>query len=90
VPPVEPVISFLNGAIAMGFALAGVYFLRFWRDTRDRLFVYFAAAFGVLMLERIGMLYVGPDEAARATVYIARLAGFSLIILGIVEKNRRN
>jgi hypothetical protein len=84
------VLPFMNGAIAMGFAIAGLYFLRFWRDTRDRLFVFFAAAFWVLALERVGLLYVGPDEAARATVYLARLAGFSLIIVGIVDKNRRS
>jgi hypothetical protein len=84
------VLPFMNGAIAMGFAVAGLYFLRFWRDTRDRLFVFFAAAFWVLALERIGLLYVGPDEAARAAVYLARLAGFSLIIVGIVDKNRRS
>jgi hypothetical protein len=83
------VLPFMNGAIAMGFAVAGLYFLRFWRDTRDRQFVLFAAAFWVLALERIGLLYVGPDEAARATVYLARLAGFALIIVGIVDKNRR-
>ena len=89
ITPGPAVVSFMSGAVAMGFAIAGLYFLRFWRDTRDRLFVFFAAAFWVLAAERIGLLYVGPDEAARATVYIARLIGFALIILGIVDKNRR-
>jgi hypothetical protein len=87
--PVIGLVPFLNGAIAKGFAIASLHFLRFWRDTRDRLFVFFAAAFFVLMAERIGLLYVGPDEAARATVYLARLIGFSLIILGIADKNRQ-
>jgi hypothetical protein len=86
--PMAGVVPFMNGAIAMGFAIAGLYFLRFWRQTQERLFVFFAAAFWVLAAERIGLLYVGPDEAARATVYIARLVGFSLIIIGIVDKNR--
>jgi hypothetical protein len=89
-PAVDGVVPFLNGAIAMGFAIAGLYFLRFWRDTRDRLFVFFAAAFWVMMLERFALLYVGPDEAVRATVYLARLAGFALIIVGIVDRNRRD
>jgi hypothetical protein len=82
-------MPFMNGAIAMGFAMAGLFFLRFWRDTRDRLFVFFAAAFWMMAAERVGLLYVGPDEAARVTVYLARLAGFSLIIFGIADKNRR-
>jgi len=82
-------VQFMNGAVTMGFAIAALYFLRFWRDTRDRLFVFFAAAFCVLAAERLGMLYVGADEAARAQVYIARLIGFALIIVGIADKNRR-
>jgi hypothetical protein len=87
-PHVAAVSSFVNGAIAMGFAIAGLHFLRFWRDTRDRLFVFFAVAFWVLAAERIALLYVGPDEATRAEVYIARLVAFALIILGIFDKNR--
>jgi hypothetical protein len=81
--------QFINGAIAMGCWSAGLFFLRFQRQTRDRLFWFFATAFWVLAAERVGLLYAGPDEAARATVYIARLIGFLLIILGIVDKNRR-
>ena len=88
-PGMAGLVPFLNGAIAMGFAVAGLYFLRFWRDTHERLFVWFAAAFWVLTLERIGLLYAGPDEAARATVYVARLVGFLLIIIGIVDRSRR-
>ena len=83
------VSRFMNGAIAMGFWVAGLFFLRFRRDTQDRLFAFFAAAFWVLAAERVGLLYAGPDEAARATAYIARMIGFVLIILGIVDKNRR-
>lgn len=81
--------SFVNGAIAMGFAIAGLHFLRFQRDTGDRLFVFFAAAFWVLAAERVGLLVVGPDEAARTSVYVARLIAFALIIAGVVDKNRR-
>lgn len=82
--------QFLNGAIAMGCWVAGLFFVRFWRETKDRLFGFFAAAFWVLAAERVGLLYAGPDEAARGTVYLARLVGFLLIILGIVDKNRRH
>jgi hypothetical protein len=88
-PRVPELIAFLNGAIAMGFAVAALFFLRFRRDTGDRLFAFFALAFLVFAAERVALLYVGPDEAARATVYLARLAAFSLIILGILDKNRR-
>jgi len=87
--PAPALVAFLNGAVAMGFAIAGLCFLRFRRDTGERLFSFFAAAFFVFAAERVGLLYVGPDEAVRATVYLPRLAAFSLIILGILDKNRR-
>jgi uncharacterized protein DUF5985/cytochrome b/b6/petD-like protein len=88
-PHAPGLVSFLNGAVAMGFAIAALFFLRFRRETGDRLFAFFAAAFFVFAAERVALVYVGPDEAARATVYLARLAAFSLIILGVLDKNRR-
>ena len=82
------ILHFMNGAIAMGCAVAALFFWRFYRQTRDRLFVWFALAFCVFMGERIGLLYVGPDETARAAVYLARAVGFALIIGAIIDKNR--
>ena len=34
--------AFFQGTVAMGCAVAGLFFLRFWRDARDRLFLLFA------------------------------------------------
>ena len=42
--------DFLSGAITMGFLVAGFFFLRFWKRTRDSLFLAFAAAFWLLGL----------------------------------------
>lgn len=81
-------LQFMSGAIAMGCATAALFFWRFYRQTRDRLFAWFAAAFCVFAAERIGWLYAGPNETAHAGVYVARLAGFSLIIVAIIVKNR--
>ena len=41
-------LTFLWGASALGCWVIGLFFLRFWRNTRDRLFAFFAAAFWVL------------------------------------------
>jgi hypothetical protein len=74
------------GAIAAGYAVAGLFFLRFWRDTQDRLFVLFAVAFFVLAINRvIGVLLSPPD---RDHVYWVRFAAFAVILLAIVDKNR--
>jgi hypothetical protein len=32
-------IDFLSGAVTMGFVIAGLFFLRFWKRTRERLFI---------------------------------------------------
>jgi hypothetical protein len=51
---------FLHGATSMGSIVAALYFLRFWRDTRDRLFVLFSVAFAVLALNRAALALSHP------------------------------
>lgn len=79
---------FLTGASSLGFAIAAVFFFRFWRDTRDRLFVLFAVAFVALAFNRA---LVGFTLAREATphIYFIRLAAFVIIAGAIVDKNRR-
>ena len=52
---------FLMGAIAMGFATAGLFFLRYWRESRDRLFAWFAVAFFVLAFNRALPVLPAPE-----------------------------
>lgn len=68
--------------------IAGVCFLRFWRDTRDRLFVFFALAFWLLAACWMLLAFISPTEETRPYVYAIRLAAFGLIIAAIVDKNR--
>lgn len=79
----ELVVQLLSGMLVMGYAVAGLFFLRFWRDSRDRLFAYFATAFFLLSLQRILFALTSG-----APVYILRLLAFILILWAIVEKNR--
>ena len=76
------------GGIVAGYALAGLFFLRYWRDTRDRLFLIFALAFWVLALMRITLSYVNEDEI-RTYLYWGRFLAFVLILGAILDKNRR-
>lgn len=73
----------------MACVIAGVFFLRYWKITRERLFAYFAAAFAMLAVNYLA-LAAAVDSAfeARHLVYIIRLAAFVVIIVGIVDKNR--
>nr|WP_184087953.1 DUF5985 family protein [Sphingomonas xinjiangensis] len=78
----------LAGAVTAGFATAALFFLRFWRDTRDTLFLYFATAFLLLGISQL-ILALGPiPDEYRAWVYLVRLAAFLLILGGILRKNR--
>jgi hypothetical protein len=86
--PMNLLNQFLNGAIMMGFVVAALFFLRFHRRTRERLFAIFAASFFVLAAERIILACVPPEAEFRPYVYVIRLIAFLLIIAAIVDKNR--
>ena len=80
---------FLHGATFMGCFVAALYFLRFWGDTRDRLFILFAIAFGVLALNRAALALSHPTAETTPYFYLARLAAFVLIAFAVIDKNRR-
>jgi hypothetical protein len=81
-------LQFASGAIVMGYAVAGLFFLRFWRDTRDRLFAVFAVAFWLFALQRLLLSLVNVEAENEAVFYLLRLLGFLLIIWAVVDKNR--
>jgi hypothetical protein len=81
--------QFLMGAIAMASVVAALFFIRFWRDTGDRLFLIFAAAFLLLAATRIGLVLSQAPEEGQTHWYWVRLVAFVLILLAIVDKNRR-
>jgi hypothetical protein len=80
-------MSFLAGMSAMGFAVAALFFLRFWTRTRDGLFMAFAAAFALLALQQGVITALRIADEDRSWVYLLRLAAFVLIIIAILRKN---
>src|SRR4051794_23043988 len=84
---------FLVGANFAFSLAAGLLFLRFYRRTRDRLFLYFAAAFGIMGINRVVFMsyfiVTGTTEPPAAVPYLIRLCAFLLIIFAIIDKNRR-
>jgi hypothetical protein len=76
------------GAIAMGSATAALFFLRFWRQTRDTLFLYFSLAFAVDAATRIALALGDISNEHEPLFYMGRLVTFALILLAIVNKNR--
>jgi Family of unknown function (DUF5985) len=82
-------VPFLHGTIAMGCVIAGVFFLRFWQQSRDPLFMHFAAAFWILAASYV-LLGTRPFATeGQVHVFVIRLLAFCMILYGIFEKNRR-
>lgn len=79
---------FLSGAITMGFAVAGLFFLRFWKKTHERLFIAFAIAFWLLGLVQALLTLTDYPVEERSMFYLIRLAAFVLILAAIWLKNR--
>jgi hypothetical protein len=83
--------QFLAGALMATYVVLGMYFMRFWRKTRDQLFLWFGTAFIVFAAERIVFAFGGsPNSESHAVFYVLRLFGYLMIIFGIVQKNRAN
>lgn len=79
--------NFLGGAIVFGFCLTGLYFLKFWRRTRDPFFGIFALAFFIMGVGRVVEAIVRNAHASTPAVYVFRLVAFGIIIYAIVQKN---
>ena len=78
----------ISGAILMGYAVAGLFFFRFWRETRDRLFLIFAGAFWILGIQRLALVLSRDMVEDDTGLYLVRLFAFLLILWAIVDKNR--
>jgi len=78
----------ISGAMVMAYSVAAMYFLRFWRRSRDPLFGHFSLAFWILAAQRLALSISGEDYEHRTFFYIARLLAFVVIIWAIVQKNR--
>lgn len=83
-----PSSDFISGATAMAYLTVGLFFLRFWRRTRDALFLIFAVAFWLLAANAAVFTLAGLDRN-EGWAYLFRLAAFLLIIVAILGKNRR-
>jgi hypothetical protein len=81
--------SFLLGALALGFLAAALFFVRFYRRTRDRFFAWFGVAFGIMSANQIALATWGEASESHSWVYLVRLSAFVVILYAIFDKNRR-
>jgi hypothetical protein len=79
---------FLSGAMVSAYAIAGLFFLQFWKASGDRFFVFFAVAFWILGLQRVGLTAAALMDQDTVWFYVLRLLAFLLILAAILDKNR--
>ena len=79
--------GFLLGVIATACLAAGLFFLKFWRTTRDTFFLAFAAAFMIEGINRTTLLFAERPNEGAPWVYFVRLLSLLLILAAILRKN---
>jgi peptidoglycan/LPS O-acetylase OafA/YrhL len=78
----------IHGALVMACLACALFFLRFWKASRDRIFAFFALAFGVMSLNWMALTLLQVDDERRHYLYVIRLVSFLLILYAIWDKNR--
>ena len=78
----------LTGAIAAGSLFAGLFFFRFWHQTRDRLFLLFCGSFWLEALNRVVLALASHPDEHEPLFYLVRLVSYGLILVAIWQKNR--
>jgi hypothetical protein len=84
----QHMLGVVSGALGMGYAVVALFFLRFWRDTGDRLFMWFSIAFIVLLSQRLALSLTQEWMENTVWLYGLRLAAFVIILVAIIDKNR--
>jgi len=79
--------QFIGGALTVGYVVLGLFFLKFWKRTRDMLFMMFAWAFWLMAANQLAVSASSSYDLDVGWTYVLRLLAFVLIILAIVRKN---
>jgi hypothetical protein len=77
----------LLGAIAMACFVVALFFMRSWKRTGDRFFLFFAASFFIEGLNRAILGLTNDPNEGRPFFYFVRFFSFLLILVAIVLKN---
>lgn len=84
IPSIE---LFFLGAVAAMFIIAGVFFLRFWRESRDSFFLAFAISFLIRGLNNFQRVFMPHPNVGDTWNYVIDLCSSLLILIAILRKN---
>jgi hypothetical protein len=79
--------AFLLGGASIAFACIALFFVRFWRESRDGFHLLFATAFALLAVQRVFLVVLSDDREALPASYLLRFAAYVLIVVAVVRKN---
>lgn len=83
------ILLYMHGALSLACFVVGLKFLKYWKLSRDRFFIFFSMAFWVFSVGWGVRAFVdGGDQ--QHLIFLPRLLGFLLILVGIFDKNRRS
>ena len=85
----QPWYPFLFGALTVLSLTACLFFVRYWKSSGDRFFLFFAVAFAALGANWALLVGRDPSDEYTPYFYLLRLFAFLLILAGIADKNRR-
>ncbi|OON62965.1 hypothetical protein B0920_05960 [Massilia sp. KIM] len=77
----------LAGAIAMALLTIALFFVRFWRSSGDRFFLWFALSFAIQGAHRVYATIRDHGGEDSPLHYLIRLLAYGLILWAILEKN---
>jgi uncharacterized membrane protein len=78
----------IYGALLMSCFVAALFFVDFWRRSRDRFFAFFALAFLLQGISWAAAVVTGVGADFNRPVYLIRLLAFLVIIIAVIDKNR--
>ncbi len=79
--------AFLMGFIAAASLVAGVFFLRFWRDAHDSLFLAFATFFGIQAVTDVAGLNLARPNEGNSWIFLLYLLSIVVVIVAVIRKN---
>ena len=82
--------AILVGAIAAMSLVAALFFLRYWKSTRDRFFLFFALSFFIEAANRVALYETEGLREDAPGYYLVRLVAYGLILAAIIDKIRRS
>jgi len=75
------------GAVAMASLVAAMFFLRFWKHTGDKFFLWFAVSFAIEGINRAALGFSENPNEGQPFFYIVRFLSYLLIVVAIIFKN---